>query len=242
MAISVSNVSVKNLFGNYYAGANKNVTGLSSLYTSLSDYSSIRSGSYGKLLNAYYDSTGTSAVKSLYGDTSSSIKKAEGTADKKITAVKASSDELKTSAMNLVETDLFEDVESVTDDIVSAVGNFVNDYNSLIDDADSADNTSISDKVSYMTNQISSYSKSLEKVGITINSDNTLSVDKDKLKTADVDSVEALFNGRNSLAYNVAIKSTAVGSAAQLERYSSLYGAGGTYSSSYYNSSYDWYL
>lgn len=241
MAISINNVSVQNLFGSYYVGSNSDSTGLSSLYSSLSDYASIRSGSYNKLLTAYYK-TADSDSSSLYSDTISSITSVEGTADKKITTVKASADTFKSSAMELAESELFKNVESVTDDIVSAVSDFVSDYNSLIEDADSADNSSISDNVSYMTNQTGAYSNSLEKIGITINEDNTLSVDKDKLKVADISDVEAVFSGRSSYAYSMAISATSVSSAAQVANYSSLYSAGGTYNSSYYNSSYDWYL
>ena len=58
--------SVNTLFSSLNNGVSKNgATGFGN--SILADYASIRSGSYRKLLNAYYDKTGSSAVTDMVG-------------------------------------------------------------------------------------------------------------------------------------------------------------------------------
>ncbi|MDD3417776.1 MAG: hypothetical protein PHY47_27940, partial [Lachnospiraceae bacterium] len=106
---------------------------------SLSDYASIKNGSYGKLLKAYY--------------AKQDAEKGSGTGDTKqrLTVMKSNADALKKSAEALNSDDLWEKkkitkkdettgVETESEDydwdaITKAVKSFVDDYNSVVEEA-----------------------------------------------------------------------------------------------------------
>lgn len=233
-------LSINTLFGGF--GSSTGNSFGSSLYTSLSELSSIRSGAYKKLLTAYYsqDKSSSSSVKSVTNKTNT-VSRTEA---KQLSEVKDAADELYESASKLTDTSskgLFKKADSVTDDIVSAVKDYVKDYNSLIEEAADTSNTKVSGKVSFMTNQTNAYKNALSKVGITINADKTLSVDEKLFKKADISDVKSLFNGSSSMAYQSFVRASAISSAAENANNSALYGANGTYNS-YYSSAYNWYL
>ncbi len=64
-------------------------------------------------------------------------------------------------------------------------------------------NSSILQKNTSMIRTVASYEKDLETVGITINSDNTLSIDEEKFKAANVVDIKNLFNTSSSLGESV---------------------------------------
>ena len=115
-------------------------------------------------------------------------------------------------------------------------------YNSLIEEAADTTNSKVTGKVSFMTGQANAYKSSLEKVGITINSDKTLSIDEDTFKKSDISDVKKLFNGSGSMAYQTFVRASDISSAAENASASvTSYGADGMYNN-YYNSAYNWYL
>lgn len=128
-------LSINTLLGGY-GSASTNNSFTSGLYSSLSEYSTIRSGAYKKLLNSYYTKTASSDKTSQSGtkyqvNGNSTIEK------KQLAEVKDAADNLYSSASKLTDTSssksLFKNAESVTGEISSAVRKFVNNYNSLID-------------------------------------------------------------------------------------------------------------
>lgn len=237
-------LSINTLLGGY-GSASTNNSFTSGLYSSLSEYSTIRSGAYKKLLNSYYTRTASSDKTSQSGtkyqvNGNSTIEK------KQLAEVKDAADNLYSSASKLTDTSssksLFKNAESVTGEISSAVRKFVNNYNSLIDEAADTSNTKVTGKVSFMTSQTNAYKSSLEKVGITINDDKTLTVDDKKLAASDIADVKKLFNGSGSMAYQTFVRASAISSAAEnAGTTSGLYGSNGAYNN-YYNSAYNWYL
>ena len=118
----------------------------------------------------------------------------------------------------------------------------MNDYNSLVEEAADTSNSKVTGKVSFMTSQTNAYKSSLENIGITINDDKTLTVDENKLNSADVNDVKKLFNGSSSMAYQTFVRASSISSAAEnASTTSGLYGSDGAYDN-YYNSAYNWYL
>ena len=93
-----------------------------------------------------------------------------------------------------------------------------------------------------MAKQTAVYTKSLADVGISVNYDNTLSVDKEMLEKADINDLKTLFNGVTSFAYRTSQKADSLGLAAKQSSGTSLYGSNGSYNSYNYYSSIDSYL
>jgi hypothetical protein len=243
------------LFSSLSTSSSSSTSGLSSL---LSDYASIKNGSYGKLMKAYYSSNASNEVKSVassstasktYDTTTGSLSKSE---TKAYTEVQSTSDNLKDSADTLLATgtkSLFNKKDITTKDenglestekgydkdaIYSAVSSFVKDYNSVVNAADSVDDTSISNRVTNMESTTSSNSKSLEQLGITINKDNTLSIDKDTFMAADMDKAKTLFNGAGSYAYSVSASASMINYNADYAlSKSATYTTNGSYSSTF---------
>jgi hypothetical protein len=229
------NIQAKNdysyLFSSLSTSSSSSSSGLSSF---LSDYASIKNGSYGKLMKAYYTENASDEVKSVASGSTSSTSTASSTSSlskaetKAYTEVQSTTDDLKESADTLLATgtkSLFNKKDITTTDengvestekgydtsaIYSAVSSFVKDYNSVINASASVDNTSISNRVTNMENTTSINSKSLKELGITINDDKTLSIDKDTFMAADMDKAKSLFNGAGSYAYSVSASASMI--------------------------------
>lgn len=237
-------LSINTLFGSF----NNNSASSSftnGLYSSLSEYSTIRSGAYKKLVSSYYNKTAASSDKT---DTSSKLNNNNNAVAQKreLTEVKDAADELYASASKLTDTSasksLFNKADKVTGDITSAVKDYVKNYNSLVEEAADTTNSKVTGKVSFMTSQTNAYKGSLDKIGITINSDKTLSIDEDTFKKADIADVKKVFNGSGSMAYQSFVRASDIASAAENASTSvTSYGADGMYNN-YYNSAYNWYL
>ncbi len=190
-----------------------------SLTSSLSDYNMIRSGAYKKLMTSYFakmTGDGKNTVQDPYSYTrrTNSVSKDSAAT---IGEIKESADELQDSASKLVKTgtqSLFNKVTTKdkdgkettgydTDKIYKAVKDFVKDYNNVLEAADESNTSSIRRATISMINSTNVYKSALSDVGITIGSDNQLSIDESKFKSADMSKVKSLFNGSGSFAYNV---------------------------------------
>lgn len=224
--------------------------GFGSLYSSLADYASIKNGSYGKLVKKYYaemsgDDTSTKKTSNI----KVKEKTTDETAKKSLTETKTKSDAMKTSASALMDVgkkSLFTKVDVKdketgettqqydTDKIYKAVKQFASDYNALIADASKSSNISIARKGITLKGEISARKDMLEDVGITINADNTLSVDEEKFKEADMRDVKDLFNGSHSLSAKVYQKAVEINNLSTSAASSnSTYNRNATYVASY---------
>ncbi len=216
------------LFSSMSTSKNSGAAGSSFLI----DYAMIKNGSYGKLMKAYYAETGSSAqVKQMASKTNATSQDDTET----IAKVKSATDSLKESADKLLAKDsksVFaqEDMEKV----YTAVDEFVKDYNSVLDTMDSVNSTSILGKARSMVQNTAINEKMLGKVGITINEDNSLSVDKDTFMKADTTTVKNLFNGTGSFAYRVSASSSMMNYTAEKEaEKAATYTFSGTYGNTY---------
>lgn len=179
----ISSSSVSNFFqGNLNSNnkSNFNNSGLNDLYNSLGDYGTIRSGTYSKLLKSYYAKTSTD----------STVDSNDTNKGNKVTAEDASA--LKSAADALSSSKFTEENRTkITDSITK----FVDSYNDLVDAAGSSKNNAVTQKYKSLTNLTDKYSKLLSSVGITVNSDKTLSINKDDLKNADLTTLKSTFSG-----------------------------------------------
>lgn len=100
------------------------------------------------------------------------------------------------------------------DKAYSAANSFVNSYNDLMTSIKSSGDKSISGKQEFITNMTNAQTKKLNNAGISINSDGTLTLDKESFMTADTAQLEAIFGKKDSFANFVSRQ------AAQLKAYS----------------------
>lgn len=187
----------------------------------LSDYASIKNGSYGKLMKTYYG-TGVDASKVSSSKKYSSsnvldkifdekrnpkVSKDAQEANAKLTTGLSS---LKTSISTLQNSKTYTDTEngqSAADKMVSAMKDFVSDYNDVVN---AAKGSTLERKTAYVANMMSSTAANadnLSEIGITINSDGTLGLDAARLKEAGVSKVQKLFSSDNIMSYGSTIAS-----------------------------------
>ncbi len=185
---------------------------------SLADWSTIKNGTYRKLMKAYYKNDDEQS-------------KAEAAEETKQTNVKIKSqvDTLKKTASALMDKSLWEKKTLTKKDektgetteyedydwekITKAVKSFVDAYNDTLDESVESDNKKVLRNTVYMTQSAKSIENLLEDVGITIDEDNKLSVDEEKLKKANMADLKTLFVGKNSFADKVMQKASAINNA-----------------------------
>lgn len=203
----------------------------------LGTYGLLKSGTYYKMMQAYFSTGSTITSTSTSSDTT-----------KTLASIESAADDLSESAEALYTTgskSLFTKVTTTdedgntttgydTDSIYDAVSSFVSDYNSLISAAGKSETTSIANAAAALVNMTKTNSSLLSSVGITINSDYTLSIDEDTFKSADMSTVKSLFNGTGSYGYSVAVKASMINSYAQIQSSkSNTYNSSGSYTYNY---------
>lgn len=100
---------------------------------------------------------------------------------------------------------------------VSAVKDFVDSYNNTIDSLKSSESMKVLQKGLQMANSTSAYSRTLKRVGISVGSDNKLSLDEGTLKKASENTLYSLFAGNYSLAAKIADKASYISRSSALE-------------------------
>lgn len=249
MYLGVNSYLNSNFFSSML-GSSSTTSGFGSLYSSLADYAALKNGSYGKLVKAYYaqESGDDTSTKSTSTTSTKTSTVSEAT-KKTLTETKTKADALKTSAGTLMDVgkqSLFTKVDVTdeetgettqqydTDKIYEAVKQFVSDYNALIADVGNSSNTSIARKGITLTGEVTTRKDMLEDIGITINADNTLTIDEEKFKEADMRDVKDLFNGSHSLGAKVYQKAVEINNlATSAASSSSTYSNSATYVASY---------
>lgn len=220
----------------------------------LIQYASIKNGSYGKLMKAYYSETGNDAVKKLTNSTKNTTTSSTMTSEdaKNIAEVQSTTDSLKESADALLvkgSKSLFAKKDIVTKDengvetttkgydteaIYKAVNEFVTDYNKVIESVNNVDNSSVVNRTSTMVNASIINKDMLNSIGITINEDSTLSIDKATFEKADMNRVKSLFNDTGAYGYSVSAQASLINfSADQAASKANTYTVNGTYNNAY---------
>lgn len=184
----------------------------------LADYASIKNGSYGKLLKAYYAR-----------QKAQSASETEDSAQK-LTLMRSSADSLKKSADALNNASLWEKKKTTKKDeetgeetevedydwdaITKAVKSFITNYNALVTQAGDFDNKNILRNAAWMEGTTNTYEKLLANVGISIGTGNKLELDENALKNADISTIKSLFTGNGSLADKISQKANTLSNVA----------------------------
>lgn len=225
-------------------------TGMNNMYSMLSEYNNIKSGTYAKVVKEYYAKAVEDEKNSADKTTEKGSKKVQTVSEeeKALNQVQADAQSLANAADALITkgTDsLFREKDITikaedgsettkrgydTDAIYKAVKKFADGYNSLMVSMGGTDSDNISGQVSRMASMTKTYDKLLGEVGIEVGSDNKLTVNEDKVKSADMGTMKTLFNGTTSYAYNVATKASMINVSAASEANSTkMYTNNGTY-------------
>lgn len=175
---------------------------------SLSDYASLKNGSYGKLTKAYYTKNSSKAEKAEEEDDKSSAateKKVASSASSLVDAASALTDNksLFEKTKTIKKEDGTQTKDYDWDAITDKVGSFVKSYNATLDRACESGNNGVLTAGYSMVKGTAIHANALSKVGITVTSDNSLSLDADKLKSANINDIKALFSGQSSYASTV---------------------------------------
>lgn len=252
MGTKISGLSLNN---NYFGlGASGASTLFGSLQTNdsfamssmLSDYTSIRNGSYAKLLNKYYGN-----VKAEQADSSNSTKNKTrfDIAATALSDVKNAAVELNKSIARLTETgkdSVFakkdvkkEDGTTVQeydkDAIMSAVSSYVKNYNATMKAAGESGSNSVKNSAEGLNRITGVMTDRLAKIGISRDVDGMLKLDEDTFMKADMNQVKSLMNGSSSYAAGVGTSVKALSSVVNNQMSmsaGSIYGNNGAYISS----------
>ena len=236
------------LFNDLNNKLNKNAGSTSLTGLNLSDYASIKNGSYTKLLKAYYEknseSTDQKNTNKITDKVSESVKEytnissdavaLQDSAEKLIT--RGSSSLFKETESNITNEDgtVSENKEYDVSKIFFGIYDFISKYNKFVKDAQNSSSANIVRITKNLSSMVSSYSRSLSTIGITVNENNMLSIDEAKFKKSDRSTVRNLFNSNQSFAYAVSTKSSLIGITADSEKNNAKnYTSSGNYSQSY---------
>lgn len=178
----------------------------------LGEYYSITKGSYSKLLKQYYKKYGTDQNKtSSDSKTSSKDTTATKTTMKgNVSGLYEAASALTTTGKNSVfkKIDIKNEDGTTTkgydtDKIYKAVNSLVDAYNSYVKSSTDSTNNAVLRQTLHMINSVSANGSLLSDIGIKIGKDNTLSIDEETFKAADMDVVKSVFNGTGSLGSNI---------------------------------------
>lgn len=219
-----TNMDYSSLFGGGAPYIDNSMGGIN-----VSDYAMIKNGSYGKLMKAYYAKQDADKL-SQYGDSS-----------KTLTLMRSSADSLKKSAEALGDASLYgkkkykkkdeetgEEIEVEDydwDAITKAVKTFVDDYNSVVEQAGNSETKNVLRNAAWMTSITEKAGNLLSKVGITVGKGNKLEFDEEALKKKttlgesgieldNISTLKSVFTGYGSFASQIAQKASAISSAA----------------------------
>ena len=193
-----------------------------------SDYATIRNGSYTKLMKAYYkkaasddsSSSSVSAATSTSKDSSKTLANIECAADdlkKASEALRTNGDKSLFTKKQTTDKDGKVSYEYDTDKIYKAASDFVDSYNKMLKEGGDSNTNSILRSTKSMVNLTKANSNMLSKVGITIGTDNKLSIDETAFKKADMNTVKSLFHTTGGFGYQTSVQAGMIESYAKSE-------------------------
>ncbi len=197
---SWNNINVGSLFGTQ--------SGIGGM---LSDYNTIRSGSYKKLLKSYYGSaeklSGTSTAK-----TSNVIDQIlEEKRNPKVSAEQTKTNALLDSSVSNLKSSLgtLSKEKSYEDpaEVKSALKNFVTAYNGAIENSKKSTNHAISSNLAAAKEVVEEHADELKEIGISLGKDGKLTLDTKKLETLDTTKVKNLFDTKDALGFGSKLNS-----------------------------------
>lgn len=210
-----------NLFSSLNTGVNKNaLTDMSWL----SDYASIKSGTYSKLMKAYYSSDASKEVSSI------GSKQVRTTSEEttKYTKAASAADSVQSSLTDLSKLK----ADSDKDDLYNAVNSYVKNYNAMLENAADTTDNSIDGRINTIKGYTADNADALGRLGISITTKGGLKLDKDTFDQADKSDIETLFAAKGSYGYSVSVSAGMIQSTASYDAArTSTYTNTGSYSS-----------
>lgn len=237
--------SIGILFSGLNSTSNKISFGTSDLLgINYSDYATIKNGSYSKLMKAYY-AKDTSKETSSLAISSTSISRDSSAL---LGRIESASDDLTKTVSKLMKDgsdSLFAKTQTTgsdgktaggydTDKIYKAVKEFTDHYNGLLVQGGDSETNSISRATKSLVNLTKANSKLLGTVGITIGTDNKLTLDEKTFKKADMNTVKSLFHSTGGYGYQTSVQAGMIESYAKNEaQKSNTYSQSGMYTYNY---------
>ncbi len=202
--MSYFNVSNTYDYMNSFFG-NTSANGSSSTNNFLGDYYAVQNGSYYKLAKNYYAKAAKEETEGNSVD------------EKSVELVKSGAQETINSLNKLMDDSLFKKVSTTDKDgnkttdydkekILEKLNAFIEDYNSMIKDAGEMDGDNSLRAGVRLVDQMKVYKSALSQIGVSIESNNTLKVDEEAFKEANMTDVKSLFTGNVSMAKNIQTK------------------------------------
>ena len=199
----------------------------SSIYSNLSQLSSIRSGAYSKALKAYY---GKNSETDTSKKSSASRYNNYQYANSELTKVSKESSELVAASKKLSDAgkdNLFNNKEKYDSDAAfKAANEFVTNYNETLDAVSKTANATVRNSANSMTKMAGIMTKSLGSIGITVEKNGKLAINESEFKNADFDKIKSVLGTNGSFARIIGSFAQRLESAAEQQNRQSAYGAG----------------
>lgn len=186
-----------------------------------SDYASIKNGSYRRLMKSYYGKANNAASSSSGSKSRSNnvldklleekknpkVSKEVQEANANLTAGISS---LKSSVSALQNEKTYTDTpngSTAAEKTVSAVKDYVTNYNNLVTAAKGSTLTGTTSHVANMMNATAANKDKLAEIGVRVNANGTLTLNEAKLKTVDTSKVQEVFSKDDKMSYGSAVAS-----------------------------------
>ena len=128
-------------------------------------------------------------------------------------------------AVSKLETAFAEDKETGEidyDAAYTAAESFVKSYNDFVSGIGSSGDSTVSNKDTFVANMTNAYTKRLENVGISVGSDDTLSIDKEMFNSASASQLDRIFGKEDSFASFMGEQAKQLEAYAESDRYNKL--------------------
>ena len=187
-----------------------NVPTLKTLFQGYGSYADKITDKMSKLYRTAGEGESVTSAKARYAGSAGSYSAVDKTdSDDEEKAAPGSSKTAKDAASATAASALYKSIEKLgslsltndnKDNIFDAFNTFIKDYNDLMKNALESVNSNVIHQADYLRNLVNSNKSALDRMGVTIGGDNTLSIDEDKFKAADMNNVKDLFSGAYSFA------------------------------------------
>lgn len=210
------NISMNSMIANTLFGSKSSISAGSFLSASnFGDLSLMRSGVYTKMLKSYYakqtsstDKTSSSGKNSSSEDYLNTIndkisKLKTSTSDEALSSIKSEANQMKKAADAVTALD-YDKTSGVA--VYSKVKDLVNTYNALAKQTGKSDLVSISQSRTWMVNDTKAHEAQWNKIGITMEDDQTLTIDEKKFKEASTSDIKNFLSGASGYASRLSTK------------------------------------
>lgn len=210
------NISMNSMIANTLFGSKSSISAGSFLSASnFGDLSLMRSGVYTKMLKSYYAKQTSSTDKTSSSGKNSSSEDYLNTINDKISKLKTSTSDEALSSIKSEANQMKKAADAVTvldydktsgDAVYSKVKDLVNTYNAMAKQTGKSDLVSISQSRTWMVNDTKAHEAQWNKIGITMEDDQTLTIDEKKFKEASTSDIKNFLSGASGYASRLSAK------------------------------------